>query len=102
MKQITFRCVCCRRIRPVNPRVKDQEYCGIKSCQQARKNKWQREKLQTDPDYEADINEKCSVPGGKETRITGDSTVAKIQAIVNVIVNDNENDTKNDILSQPF
>ncbi len=57
MKQITFRCVCCRRIRPINPRGKDQEYCGTKSCQQARKNKWQREKLQTDPDYKADKRE---------------------------------------------
>ena len=57
MKQITFRCVCCKRIQPRNPRVKNQKYCGVKSCQQARKNKWQREKLQTDPDYRADKRE---------------------------------------------
>ena len=54
MKQITLRCVCCKRIRPRNPRVKNQKYWGAKSCQQARKNKWQREKLRTDPDYRAD------------------------------------------------
>ena len=53
----TFRCVCCRRIRPRNPRVKNQLYCSAKSCQQARKNKWQREKQQTDPDYRANKKE---------------------------------------------
>ena len=57
MKQITFRCACCKRIRPRNPRVKNQYYCGAKSCQQVRKNKWQREKLQTDPDYRTDKRE---------------------------------------------
>ena len=57
MKQITFRCACCKRIRPRNPRVKNQNYCGTKSCQQVRKNKWQREKLQTDPDYRTDKRE---------------------------------------------
>ena len=60
MKQITFRCVCCRRLRPRNPRVKIQKYCGSKSCQQARKNKWQREKQQTDPDYRANKKESQS------------------------------------------
>ena len=57
MKQITFRCACCKRIRPRNPRVKNQKYCGAKSCQQVRKNKWQREKMQNDPDYMADKRE---------------------------------------------
>ena len=57
MRQVTFRCVCCRRLRPRNPRVKNQKYCGTKSCQQARKNKWQREKQQTDPDYRANKKE---------------------------------------------
>ena len=57
MKQITFRCACCKYIRPRNPRVKNQKYCGAKSCQQARKNKWQRKKLQTDPDYRTDKRE---------------------------------------------
>lgn len=57
MKQITFRCACCKHIRPRNPRVKNQKYCGAKACQQDRKNKWQREKLQTDPDYKTDKRE---------------------------------------------
>lgn len=56
MQIITFRCVCCRRIRHRNPRVKNQRYCGDKRCQQARKSKWEKEKLQTDPDYR--INKK--------------------------------------------
>ena len=53
MEPITFRCACCRRIRRKNPRVKKQKYCGDKRCQQARKNKWQREKLEADSDYRA-------------------------------------------------
>jgi len=57
VKQITFRCACCKRIRPKNPRVKNQKYCGTKACQQARKNKWQRKKLQTDSDYRTDKRE---------------------------------------------
>lgn len=57
MEKITFRCVCCRRIRPRNPRVKNQSYCGDKRCQQARKSKWQRERQQTDPDYQTNKKE---------------------------------------------
>lgn len=56
MQPVTFRCVCCRRIRHRNPRVKNQRYCGDKRCQRARKSKWEREKLQADPDYR--INKK--------------------------------------------
>lgn len=57
MEQVTFRCACCRRIVRRNLRVKMQQYCGAKACQQARKNKWQREKLQTDPDYRVNKRE---------------------------------------------
>jgi len=57
VRPITFRCACCRRIRPRNPRVKNQRYCGDKRCQQARKTKWQREKLQADPDYRTNKKE---------------------------------------------
>jgi len=56
VQSVTFRCACCRRIRPRNPRVKNQRYCGDKRCQQARKTKWEREKLQADPYYR--INKK--------------------------------------------
>jgi hypothetical protein len=57
VEQVTFRCACCRRILPRNSRVKKQGYCGAGACQQARKNKWQREKQQTDPDYLANKRE---------------------------------------------
>lgn len=57
MKKGTFRCACCRRILPRNPRVKDQQYCGAKACQRARKSKWQREKQHTDQDYRANKRE---------------------------------------------
>ena len=57
MKRAAFRCACCRRILPRNPRVKNQQYCGAADCQRARKRKWQREKMDTDPDYRANQRE---------------------------------------------
>ncbi|MBL4901292.1 MAG: hypothetical protein JKY62_01405 [Desulfocapsa sp.] len=36
---------------PRNPRARNQRYCGAKPCQQARKNKWQRNKQQVDSDH---------------------------------------------------
>ena len=56
MQSVTFRCACCKRIRPRNPRVKNQRYCGDKRCQQARKTKWERDQQQADPYYR--INKK--------------------------------------------
>jgi len=47
-----FYCKHCGNRIKRNPRLKDtQEYCGQKSCQQARKNKWEKEKLKKDPVY---------------------------------------------------
>lgn len=44
-------CECGKRTR-MNPRLKiRQKYCGGKSCQQSRKNKWEREQLRKDPFY---------------------------------------------------
>jgi hypothetical protein len=43
----------CRRAFVPDPRVKNQRYCSDKDCQRARKRKWQKEKLATDPDYKA-------------------------------------------------
>jgi hypothetical protein len=43
----------CSRILDLDPRVKNQRYCGEKACQRARKRRWQKEKLATDPDYRA-------------------------------------------------
>ena len=44
-------CAYCRRRYLKNPRVKRQSYCGKPDCQRARKRRWQRQKLATDPDY---------------------------------------------------
>jgi len=48
----TFRCAHCQGRYKKNSRLKGQQkYCGSKSCQQSRKNKWEREKLKHDKDY---------------------------------------------------
>jgi hypothetical protein len=47
------RCVHCRRRFVPHPRVKTQRFCSNTSCQKARKAKWQRAKMATDPDYQA-------------------------------------------------
>jgi hypothetical protein len=50
----TSRCKHCGKKIKKNPRLKvQQHYCGSKECQQARKNKWEREKIGTDEDYRA-------------------------------------------------
>jgi len=51
MKREMFHCICCGRYLPCDPRSRNQSYCGRKKCQQARKNKWQRQKMECDPDY---------------------------------------------------
>ena len=48
------RCSCCGCYFCPDPRVQNQHYCGKKRCQQARKNKWQRQKIIIDHDYRAD------------------------------------------------
>ena len=46
-----IRCAHCRcRFLP-NPRVKTQRFCSNKTCQRARKTRWQRDKMASDPDY---------------------------------------------------
>lgn len=47
------RCAHCRRRFVPNPRVKTQRFCSNMPCQRARKAKWQRDKMATDPDYQA-------------------------------------------------
>lgn len=47
----TILCCHCNKKVQKNPRVKDQRYCSSRPCQQARKNAWERSKLQTDPEY---------------------------------------------------
>lgn len=51
MQDKMFRCACCRRYLLRDPRSRNQRYCGQRKCQQARKNKWQKQKLASDPDY---------------------------------------------------
>ena len=47
-----FRCLHCGILTLQNPRLKtSQLYCGKKTCQQARKNNWEKEKLQKDKSY---------------------------------------------------
>ena len=47
----TFICHHCGRTCRSNPRVKDQEYCTRKECQQARKNKWEKKEYRTNKKY---------------------------------------------------
>jgi len=47
------RCAHCLRFFCPNPRVKEQRYCGRQRCQRARKSRWQKQKMKTDPDYQA-------------------------------------------------
>jgi hypothetical protein len=46
-------CTHCGREFLPNPRVKNQRYCNRPECQRLRKALWQRQKLATDPDYQA-------------------------------------------------
>ena len=46
-----IRCRHCRRLVRENPRIKNQDYCGEKACQQARKNAWRRKQRAEDPEY---------------------------------------------------
>ena len=52
-RQQKKRCKHCRGLFNSDPRVKDQKYCSDKRCQRARKTLWQKQKLATDPDYQA-------------------------------------------------
>ena len=47
------RCAHCGCRFVPNPRIKNQRYCEKRQCQRARKTSWQRQKLATDPDYQA-------------------------------------------------
>jgi len=50
--QDTFICCHCRRRCRKNVRLKGhQRYCGSKACQQARKNKWELDRLKRDSAY---------------------------------------------------
>lgn len=44
-------CIHCKENFIPNPRVKNQQYCKKYECQRARRTKWQREKISSDPEY---------------------------------------------------
>jgi hypothetical protein len=47
-----FRCKHCGKLSKRNPRIKIfQHYCGQKECQRARKNAWERVKINTNESY---------------------------------------------------
>ncbi len=49
-----FYCCHCKRWTKKNPRLKSrQRYCGLRDCQQVRKNDHERERLKNDPEYYA-------------------------------------------------
>jgi hypothetical protein len=43
----------CRRLFVPNPRVKNQRFCPRGPCQRLRKSLWQKQKMLTDADYQA-------------------------------------------------
>ena len=47
----TRRCRCCGKTFNPRPQVPKQQYCLERTCQQARKRAWQKERRHTDPDY---------------------------------------------------
>jgi len=51
MARETIQCAACKKVRPKNPRLKEQTYCGKPECQRERKRLWQKEKLKQDEDY---------------------------------------------------
>lgn len=45
------RCAACGHAFQPHPRVSNQSYCSTPECQRERRRRWQRSKLQNDPDY---------------------------------------------------
>lgn len=46
-------CGCCGRLFTPRPNVPDQQYCSRRECQNARRQRWRKKKLKSDPDYKA-------------------------------------------------
>jgi len=47
----------CRRLFLPNPRVKNHRYCDKEDCQRVKRNRWQRQKMKDDPQYQKDQRE---------------------------------------------
>ena len=50
-------CRCCGRLFTPRPNVPDQQYCSRRKCQNARRQRWRKEKLASDPDYKDNQND---------------------------------------------
>jgi len=50
MKNSITCCHCGKKVKK-NARIKTQHYCSSRACQQARKNQWERDKLQSQKSY---------------------------------------------------
>lgn len=50
---MTRHCACCGKTFEPRPQVSDQTFCSAPDCQRARKRQWQKDKLRSDPDYQA-------------------------------------------------
>lgn len=44
-------CACCGLSFEKRPQVPNQTYCSLPACQRVRRQRWQRDKMQSDPDY---------------------------------------------------
>ncbi len=44
-------CKCCGHAFEPRPQVPNQSYCSAPACQRARRQRWQRDKMQSDSDY---------------------------------------------------
>lgn len=47
----TKNCACCGEIFITRPQVPNQSFCSAPACQRERRQRWQRDKMLTDPDY---------------------------------------------------
>ena len=85
--QSTFICCHCRRRCQKNVRIKgNQRYCGSKPCQQARKNKWERDRLKCDSAYHL---KRCSSKKVWYSKYTGDRYQSSYRANHPDYVSDN-------------
>ena len=50
-KLMTRTCANCGTTFQPRPQVPNQAYCSSPECQRARKQRWQQDKIRTDPDY---------------------------------------------------
>lgn len=51
-------CACCGHAFEPRPQVPNQSYCSSPACQRTRRQRWQRDKMQADPDYR--INQRAA------------------------------------------